>query len=355
MMKREWSGDFRAEKFAEGPPGMALERIVDRFRLRISQRREARMLERQKEQALSQAIDRVVKASAPVVCSLRDCRRDLRSPVDNALRYIEQTIDAIPGPAQLSPGSWDQDPLLKALFVTPDELSSLLAGDPRLKSFFARAQTAQAFALLTATKTERTIFAPAVEGEIVRRDVPQTAVEFHDLRMLDLAATEAATRDALKDRALNALVAQVLERLLQLRALKDELKEHQRILSIQLKIQQTRTHSLDGLMSGDRDDEAAAPQAQQVLADIDRQIQDLAVESDSPAEYLRQLTAVLNAPQEVLTVVPIAMRLNWMGVRQENASAAGDPDICLAEVELQKRLRRIAVIVTITRKDCLER
>ena len=334
---------------------MALEHMIDRFRLRMSQRREARMLERQKEQALAQAIDRVVKASAPVVCSLQDCRRDLRSPVGNALHYIEQTIDAIPGPFPLSPEKWDQDPLLKAMFVTPDELSSLLAGDARLKSYFAQPQADRVFALLAATKMERTIFAPAVEGEIVRRDVPQTAVEFHDLRMLDLAATEAATRYALKDRALNALVTQVLERLLQIRALKDELKEHQRILSIQLKIQQTRTHSLDELMSEDRGAEPAAPVAQQVLADIDRQIQDLAAESDSPVDYLRQLTAVLNAPQEVLTVVPITMRLNWMGVRLDDPSGASDRGICLAEVELQNRLKRVAVIVSIAREDCLKR
>jgi hypothetical protein len=334
---------------------MTLERMMDRFRLRLSQRREGRMLKRQKEEALTQAIDRVCKVSAPVICTLRDCRRDLRSPVDNALSYIQQAIDAIPGPVPLSPENWDHDPLLKAFFVGPGELGSLLTGDSRLKVFFAQAQTDRAFALLTATKVERTIFTTAVEGEIVRRDVPQTAVEFNDFRLLDLAATEAATRHALKNRALNALVAQVLERLLQLRALKDELREQQRILSIQLKIQQTRRHSLDGLMSEDREIEAAAPAGQQALTDIDRQIQDLGAESDSPAEFLRQLAAVLNAPQEVLTVVPIAMRLNWMGIRQGDGSADSGGDVRMAEVELQNRLRRVAVMVSIRRQDCLNR
>lgn len=312
------------------------------------------MLKRQKEEALAQAIDQVCKVSAPVVCSLRDCRRDLRSPVDNALSYIGHAIDAIPGPVPLSPENWDQDPLLKALFVSPAELSSLLAEHPGLTSFFAQRQADRAFALLTATKRERTIFAPALEGEVIKRDVPQTAVEFHDFRMLDLAATEDATRCALKDRGLNALVAQVLERLLQLRALKDELKEHQRILSIKIKIQQTRTHSLDGLMPEEREAETAAPVTNQVLADIDRQIQDLAAESDSPADYLRQLMAVLNAPQQILSVVPIAMRLNWMGVRQSVVSADREREIRLAEVELQNRLKRVAVVVSIDRRNCLK-
>jgi hypothetical protein len=334
---------------------MALEHMMDRFRMRIFQRREVRRIERRKEQSLAQAIDRVVQASAPVVFSLRDRRRDLRSPVSKALGYIEQAIDAIPGPVRLSPENWDQDPLLRALFVSPDELSALLTGDPGLKSFFAEPQTSQGFALLTATKRERIIFTTSAEGEIVRRDVPQTAVEFNDLRILDPAATEAATRCAMKDRGLNALVTQVLARLLQLRALKDELKDHQRILSIQLKLQQTRTHSPDGPTADEGAAEPAALAGQRVLADIGRQIQEIAAESDSPADYLRQLTAVLTAPQEVLRIVPISMRLNWMGVKLDEASAAGGRDIRLAEVELQSRLKRVAVVVTMTREDCLRR
>lgn len=328
--------------------------IFKKILSRAEQAWEERRLSRREENALTQAIDQVVQASAPVMCSLHDCRQDLRSPVENALGYIQQTIDAIPGPARLLPENWDRDPLLKALFVNPDEMRFLLERDPRLKSFFDRRQTARAFALLTATKRERTIFGTAAEGDIVRRDVPQTAVEFHDHRIIDPFAAAAETRHALKDRALNALVTRVLERLLQLRSLKDELKEQQRILSIKLKILQTRSHNLDALTPEETAEESTPAAAPQLLAEIDRQIQDLASESDSPEEYLRQLTAVLNAPQQVLTVTPVVMQLNWMGVKQGNAAVDGDRGIRLAEVELQDRFKRVAVFVDIARQDCLK-
>ncbi len=326
--------------------------ILKKIRSRAERALEARSRSRLKENSLARAIDQVVQASAPVVCSFRDCRRDLRSPVEHALGYLERTIEAIPGPAGLSPENWDRDPLLKGLFVSPDELRSLLQRDSHLKSFFARQPADRAFALLTATRRERTIFATAAEGEIVRRDVPQTAVEFHDHRIIDPSTAAVDTRQALKERALNALVTQVLERLLQLRSLKDELKEQQRILSIKLKILQTRPHGLEALRSEEAAGAAEPAAAPRVLADIERQIQDLAAESDSPEEYLRQLTAVLNAPQQVLTVTPAVMHLNWMGVKQGNAAVDGDRGFALAEVEFQDRLKRVAVFVEIARRDC---
>jgi hypothetical protein len=333
---------------------MARVAIFEKIIARADQARKARRLSRREEDALAQAIDRVVQASAPVLCSLRDCRRDLRSPVEAALRYLQQAIDAIPGPTLLSPGNWDRDPLLKALFVNPEEMSALLADDPRLKSFFAQQGASRASALLTATKKERTIFGTAAEGSLVRRDVPQTAVEFYDHRIIDPATAAAETRTALKYRALNALVTQVLERLLQLRALKDELKEQQRILSIKLKILQTRPDGLGILTSGQSAGESATRDAPRVLADIERQIQDLAAESDSPEEYLRQLAAVLQAPQQVLAVTPVVLQLDWMGVKQGSADAAGSREIRLAEVEFHDRLKRVAVWVDIARQDCLK-
>jgi len=131
---------------------------------------------------------------------------------------------------------------------------------------------------------------------------------------------------------------------------KDELKEQQRILSVQLKIQQTRGRGLEVLKPEENGGEGAPSAARPVLAALGRQIQDLAAESDSAEAYVRRLTAVLNAPQQVLAIAPVVLRLNWMGVRQ--AAGGGEGDIRLAEVALQGERRRAAVLVTVDRRDC---
>jgi hypothetical protein len=134
----------------------------------------------------------------------------------------------------------------------------------------------------------------------------------------------------------------------------DELREQQRILSIQLKIQQTRLQAFDVVKPGAAPAEPAALAAHPVLSDLDRRIQELAAESDSPQQYLRQLTAALNAPQQFLTVTPIGMRLNWMGVKQADTAVDREPHIRLAEVEFQNHLKRVAVFVRIARRDCVK-
>lgn len=328
---------------------MMLSRIWKKWTAGVARFKENRSSRRQKESALRDTIEQVVQASNPVICTLRgDCRRALERPVENALAYIDQAVAAIPGPVELSSRKWHHDPYLKALFVTPDELGSLLCSHRKLKSLFVNERTRQVFGLLTATRRERTVFGTAIEGEIVRRDVPQTVVEFYDHRIVAPARTVMETCNELRQRALNNLVTQVLEKILKLRTLKNELLEQQNILSIKLKIQQSQNRSLDVMLEEEPESET---QAAQILADIDRQIKEIAAESDDPQHYLSELKQVLSAPQQVMTVTPVSLKLNWMGVKQCEPSHCDLPEIHLADVELKGQYKRVAVLVAINRED----
>jgi hypothetical protein len=319
-----------------------LRRLVSRFQLA----RAAGDSRRRSEAELTRAVQRVLDLGAPVVCTLRDCRRELRGPVQTALAHIDRAVAAIPGPLPLAPDAWDRHPLLQALFTDAGEIGRLLSADRRLRSFFSRRPAPpRAFALLTAARCERTIFGTAVEGEIVRRDVAQTAVEFRDHRILDPAETPAETRGELRMRALAALVTPVVDRARRQRARLDELREQQRILAIQLKIQQSRPDRSAARGPQDIGGDAAPP----VLEEIDRRIRELSAAAASPAEVLREMAAVLGAPQAALTVTPVALRLNWMGVKQCRTSSACDLDVRLVEVEIREHLKRTAVFVEIAR------
>jgi len=183
--------------------------------------RERRRRQRQKEAALVELIERMVQDSDPAIRKVAGYRRQLQKPVENALGYIEGLISSIPGPFRLSAEHWDKDPLIHALFVNPDEIRSLLHNCAKLESFFQKSGVDIAVALLTATKKERTIFGTTLEGEIVRRDVPQVAVEFYDHRVAAPVATQEEGRRELVQRGLNVLATCALEEIMQIQSISE--------------------------------------------------------------------------------------------------------------------------------------
>jgi hypothetical protein len=318
-----------------------------------NQYRERKRRQRQKEAALIEWIERMVQDSDPAIRKVAGYQRQLQKPVENALKHIEGLISLIPGPFSLSAEHWDKDPLIHALFVSPDELRSLLHNCAELKSFFQESGADMAVALLTATKKERAIFGTALEGEIVRRDVPQVAVEFYDHRVVAAVATEEQNRRQLVHRGLNVLATYALEEIMQIQSIREDLAAQRHNLAVQLKIQQTHKRGLERLLTGGTQSHSEAIQAEQVLAEIDKQLMELEPGSGMPQDFLHKLENVLTAPGNFLTGERIGMRLNWMGVKLEEGSAEDGREITLSELEIPGRLKRVALLAQVSTNECL--
>jgi hypothetical protein len=117
-----------------------------------NQYREAKKNQRQKKSDLIDLIERMVQDSDPSIRKVAGYRKQLQKPVENALGHMEGLISSIPGPFGPSAESWDKDPLMHALFVSPDEIRSLLQSCAELKSFFQQSGAKTAVALLRRRK-----------------------------------------------------------------------------------------------------------------------------------------------------------------------------------------------------------
>jgi hypothetical protein len=315
--------------------------------------REKKQEQRQKASMLAELIERMVQDSDPSIRKVSGYRRRLRGPVETALAYIEALISSIPGPYGLFPGYWHKDPLIHALFVNSDELRSLLRNSADLKSFFQQSGMETAVALLTATRRERTVLGTTQEGGILRRDVPQVAVEFLDHQVVAPVATEERLRRELVQRGLNLLAIHTLEEIVRIHSIREELSEERRMLALKLKIQHGRESGLDRLLAGESRRNAGATEARQLLEEIDKQLMELDPGSGGPEDFLGKLAAVLLGPGQYLTGKMVGMRLNWMGIRLEEDAIEAGGDIRLAELEMPGRQKRVAVLATVSADECL--
>ena len=192
-----------------------------------------------------------------------------------------------------------------------------------------------------------------MQGEIIRRDVPQPAVDFTDHRIVAPAATETLNRRAIEAGALRLLGLRALEHLTNLKNQKEDLAEEKHMMGIKLKILQAHGRSLEGLLESDRDSEVKAARVRELLVEIDQELDTVTAVLGTPEDALNHLLSFLNNPEYVLTIQPLPLRLNWMGVKvEENAEDPGT-EIALAEVELKNRLKRVALLVSIDRKEII--
>lgn len=324
---------------------------IQNWSQRYQEQKAARAARRRQALQLEKRIDQVTRDFSPIICSARGYRKRLREPVQNAFDYINNLVETIHGPIELSSRRWNRDPLLKAIFVDASALQGLLRSTADLKSFFRRHPTDVVFALLTTTRKEKTIFAAAMENGFIRRDVAQTAVEFTEHRIVAPAVTEAENRRELKHQALNILTRRALKEVVELQSWKKELTEQRQTLSAQLQMLKKSNVGLDDLLSGHERNFSKESEARQILEDIESKLKELSGKFSCPDDYLQCLIRHLAKPEKVLALETLSMRLNWMGVKlKPNAPEPGDP-ITLTEIDIKDRIKRVAILTTISARD----
>jgi hypothetical protein len=306
-----------------------------------------------KTQALNEEIDALVQEVSPSIFNVRGYRKALRLPLELAKNYIERLVEAIPGPLPLSVIEWGRGTSVELLFIDPDQVRELFQGSADLKTFFQNDPASRIYALLIATCNEKTIFGSEVQGEILRRDVPQEAVDFKDHRIVVPAPTQNLNCLKIKEGALRLLALRAMEPLADLKNQAEDLSEEKRITEVKLKILQAQSRSLEGLLETDQESRAKADQVRKILDEIDRELVTVKTRLGGAREALNHLRTVLQNPEEILKYQRLTFRLNWMGVKVNEEAADPGKIINLIEVEIKDRLKRVAVLITVNREEVL--
>ncbi len=306
--------------------------------------------ERFSSQVVQDAIDLVVEVADPRIRQVRRYQRKLALPVIDALGYCTDLVASIKGPVRLSRKQYHADPVVKALFSSPDELEEVLRLAFVNVGEVITAANDETIALMTMTRTEKTIFTHGQDGGMVIRDMQKRAVSFGDHRVVAPAADIEQLKAQLRTRAVEVLATVAMEKIAGLKGNLAELRERRVRLRSMLTMLGGRTHNRELLARPSQEMNKKIQKVKEELKRVDSKIEDLRKMIELPQDSLALLIGCLDRAAELFATSEKTLRLDWMNVRiEEGSSLAEGNDIEFTELSVRDEMQRSAVLVSFVR------
>lgn len=330
---------------------MSLKSLLTAFYQRLVYGSSHRPMNHKREAAGLDEIERIIRESDSTILSVRRFRKKILPSVRHAMQYISGLIPQVPGPVDFDPGRWDDDPILRAMFISHEEMTGVLQSSKPLKKFFRRKNVSRAFAMLVAEQKGKEFFGTEKNGEIVRRDVPQKAVFFENFKVIDPAADLTETRLKVQHRALVSLFTQAFEKITDLQLWKEDLEKQQELL--EFKVQQPEGSDLGTDLNLTEADDNQIQKSLEVLSDINRKLEEIKAELDTPEDHIKHLNAVLLNPEQHLRLKTVSLKLSRLGIRLEPSSTEPANEFTVAEFELGQDPKRVLFWIRVERASVL--
>ncbi len=293
-----------------------------------------------------EATEHVVQMADPVIRQAKRYRQVLHEPITEAMSFFRSLTTAIPGPVPLNRNQYHDNPLIKALFASPDDLEELLRLSPEVNKFRKQGYTGEVMALMTMDQSERTIFGAKQVGEMLQRDVRQQAINFSGHRIVGVAADLEATKAGIVNRGLEVLATLAMERITTLRARKAELQGQKEYLKGMMKILGGKSHMQEMFAAPTMKNREELQKVEQAITEVDVELEALRQQISLPEHSLGHLEEILRNSEKLLVVRSLSFRLNWMNVLVDDASDRETNEITLAEFSIEEVVHRSAVLVT---------
>jgi len=278
------------------------------------------------EALVEKAIERAVAGTDRRLHALGDYRKRLKQPVEHAVLHVVNLVDALPPPVLISAHSYSEDHKLRALFASVEHLREVCGSFNTVREYLAALSGPSpetVFGLLMASREERNVFGMEIDGDTLRRDVVQVAVNFFNHRYLGPADNELDTRWELKKRAFDFLVEKALERLASQRGKRRELDRQRHLLKQKLDVMRAGQWGLSPML----DDGASQPPN---LAELEAEIETIEAElGNSHAdrlgleESLAHVADILGHPGDWLASREVSLCLDYRGIKIADSSSAG--------------------------------
>ena len=307
---------------------------------------------------IQEAIENVVEGTEPGIRLVSGYGKKLQHGVAASLAYLDELVETIPGLVETSSKTFAKDPQVNAYFASSSELRSIFSQSPELRAFFndvENNQCQEAYALLCMDESERTVLGTELSGDMIRREVMQTAVNFSEHKILSPATSEASVRQGLKKCIFDALITRALQSIAALKVQKSELKDQRRILNARLRARLSQGNGLSTLLAAAHVDQTGLKVIEEQLAETEQTLKQMPASSNAPLAYLNEVNNILAHPEAFIKLKMVSLKLTKMCIKATEETSQACNSIRFAELDIANVLRRVVVIVRFPRDEMLPR
>ena len=308
---------------------------------------------------LKAAVDRVIEGTDPRLKAIGGARERLAPAVERALVYAQGVIGQIPAGIELVPENWSATPLLKAFFTRPADIADTLSVSQDLRTFLKSSAATgidTLFAVVAATRVERTVLGSAMEGGILRQDVAQKTVSFSDFRIAGFSRSEADVRRTLEDFVLEQLVLAALRDVASNKQRSDQLGAYRQLLLTRLRLLEQSGAGGNAMLDAGPRESIDLGRLRTQLAANEAELNELKPANVGLESYLNPVIEALHNAEAIIQPKVVTLRLNAMNI-VVGSEAIEASEITLAEFSTLNpdRPRRVGFLVSFPHSSIVER
>lgn len=303
---------------------------------------------------LKESMERVVALNPHLRFASRWEKR-LAPAVREARTYLRDVVAALPGPREVGSRTWPDDPYVHALFATPEDVTLAVTRSLEVRACFDEAPLADSVvAIMGFEMTQRKTFGTALEGEVMRTEVPRTTVSFHDHVMRLCAPELNALRQEVEARLLDQLAMEAMARMALDQDERERLEQERALLRTRLAMLRRGSTGAQGMLVIPSE-EGSRAQLEADLADNERALAGLGLPGTVLDRQLDRLVDVLCHADAYFYILVHRLRLDAMNVVIEAPDDDSPPELLMqcARVPGNPPFERLFGLVRVERDDLM--
>ena len=277
--------------------------------------------DREREARTAETLERIVNLTNPRLRFARRYRARLTPAVETAMEYAHTVVGSIPAAREATAEAWQADGCIRAFFATADDIPRVFSRSPDARaSFDANPGADEICAVLSMQLVECRILGIALEGGMLRRDVPQTTLSFDDYRVRICGRSEEDLRQEIERRIVDQLAITGLATAAGAQARRDVLERENALLRARLRLLRTRGDGLAALMGKQESDASQLAHLHAELAMNEANLRSIASGAEALDYQLERVREALEHPRQHLFVTARRVRLDRMNVLLDDDS-----------------------------------